>query len=93
MLSLHDHYPEFFRPVARRPVGTIHLLLYVTQYLGYMNAELRTNVNKASLVIQMIKNPPAMQETLVRFLGQKDPLEKGKATHSRILAWRIPWTV
>ena len=50
-------------------------------------------MNKASLVIQMIKNPPAMQETLVRFLGQKDPLEKGKATHSRILAWRIPWTV
>ena len=34
-----------------------------------------------------------MQETLVRFLGQEDPLEKGKATHSSILAWRIPWTV
>ena len=34
-----------------------------------------------------------MQETLVQFLGQEDPLEKGKATHSSILAWRIPWTV
>ena len=34
-----------------------------------------------------------MQETTVRFLGQEDPLEKGKATHSNILAWRIPWTV
>jgi len=42
---------------------------------------------------QLVKNPPAMQEILVRFLGQEDPLEKGKATHSSILAWRIPWTV
>ena len=42
---------------------------------------------------QLVKNPPAMQETLVRFLGWEDPLEKGKATHSSILAWRIPWTV
>jgi len=65
-------------------------LLYVTQCLGYMNAELRANVNKASLVVQMVKNPPTMQETLVRFLGQKDPLEKGKATHSSILAWIVP---
>ena len=43
----------------------------------------------ASLVVQLVKNPPATQETLVRFLGQKDPQEKGKATHSEILAWRI----
>ena len=42
---------------------------------------------------QLVKNPPAIQETLVQFLGQEDPLEKGKATHSGILAWRIPWTV
>ena len=47
----------------------------------------------ASLVAQLVKNPPAMQETWVRSLGWKDPLEKGKATHSSILAWRIPWTV
>ena len=47
----------------------------------------------ASLVAQLVKNPPAMQETLVRSLGWEDPLEKGKATHSSILAWRIPWTV
>ena len=45
----------------------------------------------ASLVAQLVKNPPAMQETPVRFLGREDPLEKGKATHSSILAWRIPW--
>ena len=41
---------------------------------------------------QMVKNPPAMQETCVQSLGQEDPLEKGVATHSSILAWRIPWT-
>ena len=46
-----------------------------------------------SLIAQLIKNPPAMQETLVRFLGQEDPLVKGKAIHSSILAWRIPWTI
>ena len=44
-----------------------------------------------SLVAQMIKNPLAMQETLVLSLGGEDPLEKGRATHSSILAWRIPW--
>ena len=47
----------------------------------------------ASLVAQLIKNPPAMWETWARSLGWEDPLEKGKPTHSSILAWRIPWTV
>ena len=46
----------------------------------------------ASLVAQMVKNLPAMQETQVQCLGQKDPLEKGMVTHSSILAWKIPWT-
>ena len=46
----------------------------------------------ASLVAQMVKNPPAMQETRVRTQGQEDPLEKGMTTHSSILAWRIQWT-
>ena len=45
------------------------------------------------LVAQLVKNPPAMWETWVLFLGWEDPLEKGKATHSSILAWRIPWSV
>ena len=40
----------------------------------------------------MVKNSPAMQETQVQSLGRENPLEKGMATHSRILAWRIPWT-
>ena len=42
---------------------------------------------------QMVKNPPAMQETWVPFLGWEDSLEKGMSTHSNILAWEIPWTV
>ena len=40
----------------------------------------------------MVKNPPAVQETQVQFLSLEDPVEKGMATHSSILAWRIPWT-
>ena len=40
----------------------------------------------------MVKNLPAMQETQVQSLGREDPLEKGMATHSSMLAWRIPWT-
>ena len=47
----------------------------------------------ASLVAQLVKNPPAMWETWVRSLGWEDPLEMGTATQSSILAWRIPWTV
>ena len=46
---------------------------------------------RATLVSQMVKNLPAMQETRVQSLGQEDLLEKGMATHSHILAWKIPW--
>ena len=49
--------------------------------------------DSSSLIAQLVKNPPAMQETLVRSLGWEDLLEKGKATHSNIVAWRIPWTI
>ena len=47
----------------------------------------------ASFVAQLAKNLPAMQETCIRSLGWEDPLEKEKAIHSSILAWRSPWTV
>ena len=47
----------------------------------------------ASLMAQLVKNQPAMWETWVQSLGWEDALEKGKATHSRILAWRIPRTI
>ena len=45
-----------------------------------------------SLIAQLVKHLPAMQETPVQSLGQEDPLEKETATHSSIIAWRIPWT-
>ena len=53
-------------------------------------------VSWAFLIAQLVKNPPAMQETLLQFLGREDSLEKGKATHSSILAWKFhglysPW--
>ena len=51
-----------------------------------------TNFIRASLVAQMVKNLPVMQKTQVRSLGWEDPLEKGLATHSSMLAWRTLWT-
>ena len=48
--------------------------------------------NRAFLVAQKVKNLPTMQKTQIQSLGQEDPLEKGKAIHFSILAWRIPWT-
>ena len=59
--------------------------LYVVQRSARYLAE-------ASLVVQRLKRLPAMQETWVRSLGREDPLEKEMATHSSILAWKIPWT-
>ena len=50
-------------------------------------------IHGASLVAQLVKNLPAMREAWVQSLGWEDPLEKGKATHSSILAWRSPWTI
>jgi len=51
-----------------------------------------STMERASLVAQRLKHLPIMWETWVRSLGQEDPLEKEMATHSSILAWRIPWT-
>ena len=66
-------------PGSRRSPG--EGLGYPLQYFG------------ASLVVQLVKNPPAMRETWVQSLGWEDPLEKGMATHSSTLDWSIPWTV
>ena len=70
------------------------------QFLSIYPREINSNSHKksmytyvfASLVAQMVKNPPVMWETWVGSLGWEDPLEKRMATHSSILAWRIPWT-
>ena len=59
--------------------------------MGYLVACLK--LQGASLVAQLVKNLPAMRETWVLSLGWEDPLEKGKAIHSSIRAWRTPWTV
>ena len=52
----------------------------------------RLNSTELTLVAQMVKHLPAMRETQVRSLGWEDPLEKEMATHSSVLAWKIPWT-
>ena len=73
-------------PVNARDPGSI-------PGLGSSPGEGNGNPLQYSLIAQLVKNPPAMQETLVRFLSWEDLLEKGKTTHSSILALRIPWTV
>ena len=74
---------------------SFHLLLSLLRQKGKHSDFIKNSrANSwASLVAQLVKNPPAMWETCVQSLGWEDPLEKEKATHSSILAWRIPWTV
>ena len=55
--------------------------------------EWKSTIIRASLVAQLVRNPPAVQESWVRSLGFEDPLEKRMTTHSSILAWRISWVV
>ena len=74
------------------PVHAPMLLTVAGSVLVGHGCSLRWVNPRASLVVQMVKNLPVVQETQVRPLGQEDPLEKGMTTHSSILAWRIPWT-
>ena len=60
--------------------------------LTYVYLNTSISVNGASQVAEPAKNLPAIQATWVCFLGEEDPLERGMATHSHVLAWRIPWT-
>ena len=78
-------------PTAHRPAAQQRITQHRTAN-GSENEKLCSVPLCASLVAQMLKNSPAMQETWVQSLGWEDPLEKGLATHSSILAWRIPWT-
>ena len=67
--------------------------IFIFKNIKYINTEACTyllGIEWASLVVQMVKNSPAMWETWVQSLGWEDPLEEGMATHSSILAWRIP---
>ena len=65
---------------------------YIHVYDIYIHIYIQTHIVSASLVAQMGKNLPVIQETWVQFLGQEDPLEKEMAIHSSFLAWEIPWT-
>ena len=79
-LNFKNHLLEGFPDILTPPHTTELINLPQAHYL------------RAFLVAQMVKNLPTMQETWAWSLGQEDPLEKGMATHSSILAWRIPWT-
>ena len=71
------------------------LLQPILHSFGLTKQELKHHAKRIlylSLMAQTVKNPPAVQETWVRSLGWEVPLEKAMATHSNILAWRIPWT-
>ena len=73
-------------------VSLSHLDISVSEHSQAPAGPQPWRLGSASLVAQLVKNLPVMQETRVRFLGWEDPLEKKMATHSSILAWRIPWT-
>ena len=64
----------------------------IHQHESTIGIHMSLPLERASPIAQLVKNLPAMQETWDRSLGWEDPLEKGMATHSSILAWKIPWT-
>ena len=68
------------------------LFLQVRSKINPLFEKILTRTLKCFLIFQLVKNLPAVQETWVQFLGQEDPLEKEVATHSSILAWKMPWT-
>ena len=67
-----------------------HTITRLVSVVSVKDLSLSREMFWASLVAQRVKNPPAVQQTRVQSLGQEDPLEKGMATHSSTLAWRIP---
>ena len=76
------------------PMGLLRPSVTKTNPLGWDLAEPLggdASIYESLIKAQMIKNPPATQETWVQSVGQEDPLEKGMATHSSILAWKTPW--
>ena len=72
-------------------IVAVSLYIHTNSARGFPFLHTLSNI-WVSLVAQMVKNLPAMWETRVQSLGREDPLEKEMATHSNILAWRIPWT-
>ena len=93
--SVQDNYSVWIHD-APRPTPAPPLTVCEVNFSGLQFLSVKGNYSCPSLVELPRelsgKNPPAMQETQVRFLGRDNPLEKETATHSSILAWRIPWT-
>ena len=98
------HCPECQTKERRLPTGQRGVqkcsdpleLLWAQRRVGledFRAGSVASWASQASLVAQLLKNPPTTSETWVRSLGWEDPLEKEKATHSSFLAWRIPWTI
>ena len=73
------------------PIQVFAFIHFFWVYTQKWNCWIIWSFDPVSLVAQVVKNLPAIQETQVRSLGQEDPLEKEMATHSSILAWKIPW--
>ena len=94
MLQIHAHeqVPSWFPKASKHDLVALDFEASRAHY-GMFESPIFTFPPTSSLIAQSVKNLPAMQEIPVRFLGWEDPLEKGKATHSSILVWRIPWTV
>ena len=91
--SLKNRLKEYVKYICFKDVKLLTFLF--TIYCGEKGTLFGTSFKlfEASLVAQLVKNPPSMWATRVTSLGWEDPLEKGKATHTSILAWRIPWTI
>ena len=75
------------------PVGESRVTPVQSEGFRILRYENLCPLRRASLIAQLVRNLPAMRETWVRSWGWEDPLDKEKATHSSILAWKIPWTV
>ena len=101
LCGMYSRFPSWPHPLGPSPDPVVYLLHPALLGDGAETHPHPTNTSQLcwlhlylpfpSLVAQRVKNLPAMQETWVQSLGQEDPLEKGMATHSNILAWRIPW--
>ena len=86
-ISLNFSRENIHRKGWEKPVGEKEIV-----FLEHLLFKMFNKHDQASVVAQMVKNLPAVQETCIGSLGQEDSLEKEMATHSSILAWRIPWT-
>ena len=92
-MATHSSIPAWRIPMNRKAwQAIVHGVAKSQTRLGDQVQHSTKTMRGASLVAQMLKNLPAMQETWIQSLGWEDPLEKGMHTHSSILIWTIPWT-